>query len=123
MEIDDGENAYITRNDLGELVLKDSELLALSEEGDFKAVAEGYNSAGDYYFDILAKKGTRSIEREVSDEENPGGTKTETVNIYYQYKDAINAITEAKEMFHSEKDSSMREFLNNEISFPLSPTT
>ena len=43
-------------------------------------------------------------------------TMEETVNIYYQYKDALNAINEAKEMLHSEKDSSMREFLNNEIS-------
>ena len=43
-------------------------------------------------------------------------TMESTVNIYYQYKDAINAINEAKEMLHSEKDSSMREFLNNEIS-------
>ena len=43
-------------------------------------------------------------------------TMESTVNIYYQYKDAVNAINEAKEMLHSEKDSSMREFLNNEIS-------
>lgn len=42
-------------------------------------------------------------------------TMEETVNIYYQYNDAIGAINEAKEMLHSEKDSSMREFLNNEI--------
>ena len=42
-------------------------------------------------------------------------TMEETVNIYYQYKDAINAINEAKEMLHSEKDASMKEFLNNEI--------
>ena len=39
----------------------------------------------------------------------------ETVNIYYQYKEAKNAIDEAREMLHSEKDPSMREFLNNEI--------
>ena len=43
-------------------------------------------------------------------------TMEETVNIYYQYKEAMSAINEAKEMLHSEKDSSMREFLNNEIS-------
>ena len=42
-------------------------------------------------------------------------TMEETVNIYYQYKDTIQAINEAKEMLHSEKDSSMREFLNAEI--------
>ena len=43
-------------------------------------------------------------------------TMEETVEIYYKYKDAINAINEAKEMMHTEKDASMREFLNNEIS-------
>ncbi len=43
-------------------------------------------------------------------------TMEETVNIYYQYKEAVEAIKDAKEMLHSEKDSSMREFLNNEIS-------
>ena len=43
-------------------------------------------------------------------------TMEETVNIYYQYKEAIEAINEAKEMLHSEKDASMKEFLNNEIS-------
>ncbi len=42
-------------------------------------------------------------------------TMEETVNIYYKYKDAIEAINEAREMLHSEKDVSMREFLNNEI--------
>ena len=42
-------------------------------------------------------------------------TMEETVNIYYQYKDAVEAIKEAREMLHSEKDTSMREFLNNEI--------
>lgn len=42
-------------------------------------------------------------------------TMEETVNIYYQYKEAKDAILEAQEMLHSEKDSSMREFLNNEI--------
>ncbi|MBR1617330.1 peptide chain release factor 1 [bacterium] len=43
-------------------------------------------------------------------------TMEETVEIYYKYKDAINAINEAKEMLHIEKDPSMREYLNNEIS-------
>ncbi len=42
-------------------------------------------------------------------------TMEETVNIYYQYKEAVDAINEAKEMLHSEKDASMKEFLNNEI--------
>ena len=42
-------------------------------------------------------------------------TMEETVNIYYKYKEAIEAINDAKEMLHSEKDASMREFLNNEI--------
>ena len=41
--------------------------------------------------------------------------KEETVNIYYQYKAAVDAINEAKQMLHGEKDTSMREFLNNEI--------
>ena len=114
MEIDDGENAYITRNDLGELVLKDSELLALSEEGDFKAVAEGYNSAGDYYFDILAKKGTRSIEREVSDEENPGGTKTETVNIYYYSVRTENGYIEYTRIYSIDGESGSATFSSKE---------
>ena len=43
-------------------------------------------------------------------------TMEETVNIYYQYKAAVEAINEAKEMLHGEKDTTMREFLNNEIS-------
>jgi len=43
-------------------------------------------------------------------------TMEETVNIYYQYKESVDAINDAKEMLHSEKDTSMREFLNNEIS-------
>ncbi len=43
-------------------------------------------------------------------------TMEETVNIYYQYKAAVEAINEAKEMLHGEKDATMREFLNNEIS-------
>ncbi len=43
-------------------------------------------------------------------------TMEETVNIYYQYKAAKEAIDEAKEMLHGEKDATMREFLNNEIS-------
>ncbi len=43
-------------------------------------------------------------------------TMEETVNIYYKYNDAVSSINEAKEMLHVEKDSSMREFLNNEIS-------
>ena len=43
-------------------------------------------------------------------------TMESTVDIYYKYKDAISAINDAKEMLHSEKDSSMREFLNGEIS-------
>lgn len=42
-------------------------------------------------------------------------TMEETVDIYYKYNDAVSAIDEAKEMLHIEKDSSMREFLNNEI--------
>ena len=39
----------------------------------------------------------------------------ETVNTYTAYKEAQDAIAEAKEMLHGEKDSSMREFLNKEI--------
>ena len=42
-------------------------------------------------------------------------TMEETVNIYYKYKEAVETITDSKEMLHIEKDSSMREFLNNEI--------
>lgn len=39
----------------------------------------------------------------------------ETVRTYTEYKDAQGAIEDAKEMLHGEKDSSMREFLQNEI--------
>ena len=42
-------------------------------------------------------------------------TMEETVNIYYKYKEAVETINDSKEMLHIEKDSSMREFLNNEI--------
>ena len=42
-------------------------------------------------------------------------TMEETVGIYYKYKTAKEAIDEARQMLHSEKDSSMREFLNTEI--------
>ena len=42
-------------------------------------------------------------------------TMEETVDIYYKYKSAKEAIDEARQMLHSEKDSSMREFLNAEI--------
>ena len=42
-------------------------------------------------------------------------TMEETVDIYYKYKTAKEAIDEARQMLHSEKDSSMREFLNTEI--------
>jgi len=40
----------------------------------------------------------------------------ETVAIYNAYKKSRDAITEAKELLHGEKDPSMKEFLNNEIS-------
>ncbi len=39
----------------------------------------------------------------------------ETVNTYNAYKEAKDAIEEAKELLHGEKDPSMKEFLNNEI--------
>lgn len=39
----------------------------------------------------------------------------ETVATYNAYKESKDAITEAKELLHGEKDTSMREFLNNEI--------
>ncbi len=42
-------------------------------------------------------------------------TMEETVDIYYKYKSAKEAIDEARQMLHTEKDSSMREFLNAEI--------
>ena len=42
-------------------------------------------------------------------------TMEETVEIYYKYKEAMETIKDSKEMLHSEKDSSMREFLNSEI--------
>ena len=40
----------------------------------------------------------------------------ETVETYNVYKAAQEAIDEAKQMLHGEKDQSMRDFLNNEIS-------
>lgn len=39
----------------------------------------------------------------------------ETVETYNAYKAAKDSVAEAKELLHGEKDSSMREFLNNEI--------
>ena len=39
----------------------------------------------------------------------------ETVATYNAYKEARDAIAEAKELLHGEKDPSMKEFLNNEI--------
>lgn len=39
----------------------------------------------------------------------------ETVETYNAYKEAIEAIEEAKEMLHGEKDATMKEYLNNEI--------
>ncbi len=42
-------------------------------------------------------------------------TMEETVDIYYKYKAAVEAIDEARQMIHTEKDASMREFLNTEI--------
>lgn len=43
-------------------------------------------------------------------------TMEETVDIYYKYKSAKQAIDDARQMMHTEKDASMRDFLNNEIS-------
>lgn len=42
-------------------------------------------------------------------------TMEETVNIYYKYKEAKEAIESAKELIHGEKDADMKEYLNNEI--------
>ncbi len=42
-------------------------------------------------------------------------TMEETVNIYYKYKEAKEAIESAKELIHGEKDTDMKEYLNNEI--------
>jgi len=39
----------------------------------------------------------------------------ETVKTYHAYKEANEAIKEAKELLHGEKDPSMKEFLSNEI--------
>ncbi|MBQ3102576.1 peptide chain release factor 1 [bacterium] len=39
----------------------------------------------------------------------------ETVKTYHEYKEAKDAIAEARELMHSEKDPSMKEFLQNEI--------
>ena len=39
----------------------------------------------------------------------------ETVNLYYKWKEATDAIEDAKEMIHSESDPEMKEFLKNEM--------
>ena len=39
----------------------------------------------------------------------------ETVNLYYEWKKAVDAIEEAKEMIHSESDEEMKTFLKTEI--------
>ena len=43
-------------------------------------------------------------------------TMEETVEIYYKYKEAMETIKDSKEMLFVEKDPSMKEFLNAEIS-------
>ena len=43
-------------------------------------------------------------------------TMEETVEIYYKYKEAMETIKDSKEMLYIEKDASMKEFLNTEIS-------
>jgi len=43
-------------------------------------------------------------------------TMEETVEIYYKYKEAMETIKDSKEMLYVEKDASMKEFLNAEIS-------
>ena len=42
-------------------------------------------------------------------------TMEETVEIYYKYKEAMETIKDSKEMLYVEKDASMKEFLNAEI--------
>ena len=66
--------------------------------------------------EILSKQETINDYEKFRDLSKQRKTMEETVEIYYKYKEAKNAISEAQEMLHIEKDSSMREFLNNEIS-------
>ena len=84
METDDSENAYITRNDLGELVLKDSELLSLAGDGVYNTV-KGYNEKGDYEFDILVKKDTRTVENQKGGSETLNYISVKTENGYIEY--------------------------------------
>ena len=84
METDDSENAYITRNDLGELVLKDSELLSLAGDGVYKTV-KGYNEKGDYEFDILVKKDTRTVSSQEGGSETLNYISVKTENGYIEY--------------------------------------
>ena len=39
----------------------------------------------------------------------------ETVNLYYEWKKAVDAIEDAKELLHSESDEEMKEFLKSDI--------
>ena len=39
----------------------------------------------------------------------------ETVNLYYKWKEATDAIADAKELIHSESDPEMKEFLKAEM--------
>ena len=39
----------------------------------------------------------------------------ETVNLYYEWKETTEAIEDAKQMLHEEKDEDMRSFLKSEI--------
>lgn len=39
----------------------------------------------------------------------------ETVNLYYEWKTTTEAIEDAKQMLHEEKDEEMRQFLKSEI--------
>ena len=42
-------------------------------------------------------------------------TMEETVELYYEWKKTTDAINDAKEMLHEEKDEDMRSFLKSEI--------
>ena len=39
----------------------------------------------------------------------------ETVNLYYEWKAAVDAIEDAKQLIHEEKDEEMKSFLKAEI--------
>ena len=84
MEIDDSDNAYITRNEIGELVFRDEALLTLAGDGIYNVV-KGYDADSQSEFDILIKKQTRTVENSDGTSETIYYLSVRTENGYIEY--------------------------------------